>query len=191
MVERGGELVGDGGGAGGGALCPGQVVPGKPRQSDELQAAVQDAGDGPGPLHRRSGDLAEDGGDVVPGELGSVELLLEGVAGVLAPVPPGFGLGEPGHDLLVDVQVQRLPDGGGPQCEQVPGAAGPVLSLTDLLGGGQVSVVAAHDTGEDGFGGDLLVGLVSGWCGLTGDEPLTGNRVTFAPRPGRGPRWTG
>ena len=58
VVEPGGELVGDGGGAGGGALGPGDVVPGKLRQAEALQAAVQDAGDGPGAVHRRGGDLA-------------------------------------------------------------------------------------------------------------------------------------
>ena len=31
--------------------------------------------------------------------------------GGLAFVPPGFGFGEPGLDLLVDVRVQGLPDG--------------------------------------------------------------------------------
>ena len=79
-------------------------------------------------------------------------------------------LGEPGLDLLVDVGVQGLPDGGGPQGEQVAGSAGPVLGLADLLGGGQVAVVAAHDAGEDGFGGGLLVGLVPGWRGVAGDD---------------------
>ena len=100
--------------------------------------------------------------DVVAGELGGAELLVEGLAGGLALVPPGFGFGEPGGDLLVDAGVERLADGGGPQGEQVAGSAGPVLGLADLLGGGQVAVVAAHDAGEDGFGGGLLVGLVAG-----------------------------
>ena len=90
-------------------------------------------------VHRRGGDLVDEGADVVPGELGGAELLLEDLAGVLALVPPGFGFGEPGLDLLVDVRVQGLPDGGGPQGEQVAGSAGPVLGLADLLGGGQVA----------------------------------------------------
>ena len=93
-----------------------------------------------------------------------------GLAGGLAVVPPGFGFGEPGLDLLVDVRVQGLPDGGGPQGEQVPGAAGLFLGLADLLGGGQVAVVAPHDAGEDGFGGGLLVGLVPGRGGGAGDD---------------------
>ena len=66
--------------------------------------------------------------------------------------------------------VQGLPDGGGPQGEQVAGSAGPVLGLADLLGGGQVAVVAAHDAGEDRFGGGLLVGLVAGRRGVAGDD---------------------
>ena len=90
--------------------------------------------------------------------------------GVLALVPPGFGFGEPGFDLLVDVRVQGLPDGGGPQGEQVAGSAGPVLGLADLLGGGQVAVVALQDAGEHGFGGGLLVGLVAGRRGVAGDD---------------------
>ena len=104
------------------------------------------------------------------GELGGAELLVEGLAGGFALVAPGFGFGEPGGDLLVDAGVQGLADGGGPQGEQVAGSAGPVLGLADLLGGGQVAVVAAHDAGEDGFGGGLLVGLVAGWGGGAGDD---------------------
>ena len=63
----------------------------------------------------RGGDLVDDRGDVVPGELGGAELLLQGLAGVLAGVPPGIGLGEPGGDLLVDARIQGLSDGGGPR----------------------------------------------------------------------------
>ena len=44
------------------------------------------------------------------------------------------------------------------------------LGLADLLGGGQVAVVALQDAGEDGFGGGLLVGLVAGRGGLAGDD---------------------
>jgi hypothetical protein len=131
---------------------------------------MQDAGDGPGLVHRRGGDLADQGIDVVADELGGAELLVQRPAGVLAVIPPGFGSGEPGLDLLVDVRVQGLPDGGGPQGEQVPSAAGPVLDLADLLGGGQVAVVALHHAGEDGFGGGLLAGLVPGWGGVAGDD---------------------
>ena len=40
------------------------------------------------------------------GELGGAEPLVQDRAGVLAVVPAGFGFGEPGLDLLVDVRVQ-------------------------------------------------------------------------------------
>ena len=88
--------------------------------------------------------------------------MLEGLPGVLAFVPPGLGFGEPGFDPLIDLWGQGLLDGGGPQGEQVTGSARPFLSLADLLGGRQVVAVALQDAGEDGFGGGLLVGLVSG-----------------------------
>jgi hypothetical protein len=52
----------------------------------------------------------------------------------------------------------------------VPGSAGLVLGLADLLGGGQVAVVALQDAGEDGFGGGLLAGLVTRWGGGAGDD---------------------
>jgi hypothetical protein len=39
-------------------------------QGELLQAVVEDAGDGPGLIHRRGGDLVDQGADVVPGELG-------------------------------------------------------------------------------------------------------------------------
>ena len=131
---------------------------------------MQHAGDGPGAVHRRGSDPVDEGIDVVAGELGGAEALVQGLAGVLTVVPPGFMLGEPGFDLLVDVRVQGLPDGGGPQGEQVAGSAGLVLGLADLLGGGQVAVVALQDGGEDGFGGGLLVGLVPGRGGGAGDD---------------------
>jgi hypothetical protein len=131
---------------------------------------VQDAGDGLGTIHGRGGDLADERADVVPGELGGAEPLVQGLAGGLTLVPPGFGFCEPDGDLLVDAGVEGLPDGGGPQGEQVPGPAGLVLGLADLLGGGQGAVVAAHDIGEDRFGGGLLVGLVPGWRGVAGDD---------------------
>ena len=150
------------GGALAGVRCAQVDVVPQVGQGEPLQAVVQDAGDGPGAVHRRGGDLVDEGADVVSGELGGAEPLLQGLAGVLALVPPGFGFGEPGLDLLVDVRVQGLPDGGGPQVEQVAGSAGPVLGLADLLGGGQVAGVALQDAGEHGFGGGLLVRLVSG-----------------------------
>ena len=81
---------------------------GELRESELLQAVVEDAGDGPGPVHRRGGDLVDQRGDVVPGELRGAEPLLQGLAGVLAVVPPGFGFGEPGLDPLVDVAVEGL-----------------------------------------------------------------------------------
>ena len=81
---------------------------------------------------------------------------------MFALVAPGFGFGEPGCDLLVDVRVQGLPGGGGPQVEQVAGSSGQFLGVPDLPGGGQVVRVALQDAGEDGFGGGLPVGLVSG-----------------------------
>jgi hypothetical protein len=161
VVQPGGELSGDGGGADGCALGPGDVMPGQLREGEPPQAAVQHAGDGPGPVHRRGGDLVDQRADVVPGELGDSEPLVQGCAGVLAVVPPGFRFGEPGLNLLVDVRVQGLPDGAGPQGEQVPGPARAVLGLADLLGGGQVAAVALQNPGENGFGGGLLVGLVS------------------------------
>jgi hypothetical protein len=98
----------------------------------------------------------------VTAELGGAELLLEDFAGVLTIVAPDFGIGEPGFDLLVDVGVEGLADGGGPQGEQVAGAAGPVLGLADLFGGGQIGVVALDNADEDGFGGGLLAGFVAG-----------------------------
>jgi hypothetical protein len=136
-------------------------------QLQPLQPPVQHAGDRPGAVHRRGGDLPYDHGDVVPGELRGAEPLLEGAARVFALVPPGLGFGEPGCDLLVDVWVQGLPGGGGPQVEQVAGSPGPFLGVPDLLGGGQVSGVALHDAGEHG----LLVKLQVGRVGL---EPTTG-----------------
>ena len=54
--------------------------------------------------------------------------------------------------------------------KQVADPAGPFLGLADLLGGGQVAVVALHDGGKDGFGGGLLVGLVPRWGGVAGDD---------------------
>ena len=86
-------------------------------------------------------------------ELGGAELLLEDFAGVLTIVAPDFGIGEPGFDLLVDVGVEGLADAG---------AAGPVLGLADLFGGGQIGVVALDNADEDGFGGGLLAGFVAG-----------------------------
>jgi hypothetical protein len=129
VVERDGELAGGRRGGGGGALGPGRVVP-QVEKGEPLQAVAGDAGDVPGPVHRRGGDLVDQGIDVVPGELRGAEPLVQGRAGVLAVVPPGFGFGEPGLDLLVDAGVQGLLDGGGPQGEQVPGSAGPFPRLT-------------------------------------------------------------
>jgi hypothetical protein len=71
----------------GGALRPGDVVPGQLREGKLLQTVVQDAGDGPGSVRRRSGDLVDQRGDVVPGELRGAQPLLQGLAGVLTLVP--------------------------------------------------------------------------------------------------------
>ena len=101
VVEGGGELVGERRGGGGCALGPGDVVP-QVGQDEALQAVVQDGGDGPGAVHRGGGEAVDEGAEVVSGELGGAEPLVQGLAGVLAVVPPGFGLGEPGLDLLVD-----------------------------------------------------------------------------------------
>jgi hypothetical protein len=97
-----------------------------------MQAAVQDTRDRPGPVHRRGGDLVDEGAGIMPGELGGAEPLAQGRARVLAFVTPGFGFGEPGLDLLVDARIQGMFDGGGPQAEQVPGSADPVLGLAEV-----------------------------------------------------------
>ena len=90
LVEPGGEFVGDGWGGVWGPLGPGDLVARQVGQGELLQAVVQDGRDGPGPIHGRRGDLADEGGDVVAGELGGAELLLEDLAGVLAVVTPGL-----------------------------------------------------------------------------------------------------
>jgi hypothetical protein len=81
-------------------------------QGEPLEAAMQHAGDGSGAVHRRGGDPVDEGVDVEADQLGRAQLVLEGLAGVLALVPPGLGTGEPGFDPLVDLRVQGLPDGG-------------------------------------------------------------------------------
>ena len=96
---------------------------------------MEDAGDGPGTVEGRGGDLADDSVEVVSGEVGGAERCMECFAGVFPLVPPRFGFGEPGGDLLVDLGVDGRADGGGPQVEQVPGSAGPFLGLPDGLGG--------------------------------------------------------
>ena len=111
-----------------------------------------------------------EGADVVPGELGGAELLLQGLARVLALVPPCFGFGEPGGDLPVDAGVQGCPGGGGPEGEQVAGPAAPFLSVADLLGGGDVVGLALQDAGEHGFRGCLLAGVVAERGGLASDD---------------------
>ena len=99
---------------------------------------MKDAGDRPGAVHRGGGDPLDDLADVVPGELGIPQRVLQHLPRVLPVVPPSLGLGEPGLDPLIDVRVQGLPGGRGPQVEQVAGSPGPFLGLPDLLGGGQV-----------------------------------------------------
>ena len=68
---------------------------------------MEDAGDGPGAVHRCVGDLVDDGVDVVSGELRPAERGVECFAGVFPLVAPRFVVGEPGGDLLVDVGVYR------------------------------------------------------------------------------------
>jgi len=128
-------------------------------QLETLKATVQDAGDGPGPAHRRGCDLVDDGIDVVTGELGGAEPLQDW-AGVFPVVPPGLGSAEPGLDLLVDLRIQGARDCRGPQGEQVAGSPGPVLGLADLLGGRQVRVVAVQDGLDHRFRG-LCVPITS------------------------------
>jgi hypothetical protein len=135
LVQCGGELVRQGRRVLRCPMRPGHVTA-QVGQGNLLEAGVQNAGNGPGAVQRRGGDLGDDSGDVVPGELGGAEPLLEDLAGMFAVVSPGFGFGEPGFDLLVDLRVQRLPDRGGPEGEQVTGSAGPFLGLADVLGGG-------------------------------------------------------
>ena len=113
VIQGGGELTGDRERPGGCAPRPGDVVPGQPREGELLQAVVQHAGDGPGLMHRRGGDPVDEGADVVSGDLRGAEPLLEGLAGVIALVPAGFGFGEPGFDPLVDLRVQGMPGSGG------------------------------------------------------------------------------
>jgi hypothetical protein len=64
----------------------------------------------------------------------------------------------------------------------VSGSSGPVLGLANLLDGGQVAIVAAHDASQDRFGGGLLVGLVPGWGGGAGDD-VGGVGLTAASHP--------
>jgi hypothetical protein len=108
------------------------------------------------------GDPVDDRADVVPGELGVPECSLQHGPGVFPLVTPGFGWGEPGCDLLVDVRVEGPPNGSGPQGEQVTGSPGPVPGAADLTGGRQVVPVALQDICQHGFGGGLLVRFVPG-----------------------------
>ena len=84
-------------------------------QLEPLEAAVQDAGDGPGTVQWRDGDLVDDGAEVVSGELGGPQPLPQDWTGVFPLVPPGLRFGEPGLDPRVDLRVQRVFDRGGPQ----------------------------------------------------------------------------
>jgi hypothetical protein len=97
------------------------------RQVQALEAAVQDAGDRPGAVHRGGGDPLDDLGDLVPGELGLPQLVLQHLPRLLPVVPPSLRLSELGLDPLVDVRIQGLPGGCGPQVEQVAGSPGPFL----------------------------------------------------------------
>ena len=61
------------------------------RQLQALKAAVKDASDRPGAVHRTGGDPVDDLADVVPGQLGIPQLVLQHRPGVFPLVPPGFG----------------------------------------------------------------------------------------------------
>ena len=110
------------------------------------------------------------GADVVPRELGIAQRVLQHGPGGFPLVPAGFGWGEPGRDLLVDARVEGLPDGGGPQGEQVTGSPGPLLGVADLPGSRPVVSFALQDACEHGFGGGLLVRFVPGRGALAGDH---------------------
>ena len=109
VIERGRQLVRDRRGAGGCALRPGHVVPGQKREGESPQAAVQDAGDGSGAVHWHGSDLVDEGADVVPGELGGAEVLLQGFTGVLVLVTHNpkrrHSFHDPFHALIVGVRI--------------------------------------------------------------------------------------
>ena len=158
-IEPFSDFPGGGRGAGGGPLGPrgGWPVAG---EVEALEASVEDAGDGPCAVEGGAGDLGNDGAEVVSGEAGGAQCRVEGRAGVFLLVACGLVRGECRGDVLVDLGVDGGPDGGGPQAEEVPGAAGPFLGLPDGLGGRQLAGVAVHDVLEHGFRGGLLVGLL-------------------------------
>ena len=93
---------------------------------------MQGAGDRPCAVHRGGRDPVDDRADVMPRHLSLPQRMLQHRPGGFPLVSPGFRVGQPGRDLLIDGRVQGLPDGGGPQLEQVPGSPGPVLRLADV-----------------------------------------------------------
>ena len=89
----------------------------------------------------------------MPGELGRAEPLLEDWAGVFPLVPAGFGFGEAGFDPLVDLRVQRLPDRGRPEGEQVTGSpvrswAWRICSMADRSASSRSRMALTTDSGE-------------------------------------------
>ena len=54
--------------------------------------------------------------------------------------------------------------------EQVPGSPGPVLGVADLPGGRQVRVFPLQDGPDHRFRGSLLVGQLTGWHCVPGDD---------------------
>ena len=101
MVEPGGQFVGDHWSVRRGPLGPGDFVAREVGQAELLQAVAQDGRDGPGLVQGCGGDLADEGVNVVAGELDGAELLMEDLAGVLTVIAPGLVSGEVGFDLLV------------------------------------------------------------------------------------------
>ena len=112
VIEPGGQLVGQCRGVLRRALRPCHAVS-VCRELEALEAVVQDAGDGPGAVHRGGGDPVDDRADVVSGELGIPQRVLQHRPRGFPFVSPGFGVGEPGLDLLVDLGIEGLADGGG------------------------------------------------------------------------------
>ena len=92
VIEPGGQLVRQRRGVLRCPLRPRHAVS-LPWELQALEAAVQDAGDRPGAVHRGGGDPLDDLADVVPGELGLPQLVLQHLPGVLPVVPPSLGSG--------------------------------------------------------------------------------------------------
>jgi hypothetical protein len=76
VIEPGGQLMSQRRGVVRCALRPRHAVT-LGREVEALEAAVQDAGDRPGAVHRGDGDPVDDRADVVPGELGVPQRVLQ------------------------------------------------------------------------------------------------------------------